>query len=120
MMTRQRFLLSAATAINVSGANDRVRGAIIGSGGRGRFLTAEFKEIGVEMAAVCDVYEPNLAAGLKVASTGAKSFDNYKRLLDDKSLQIVVIATPDHWHARMAIDAVEAGKDVYVEKPLAH
>ena len=120
MMTRQRFLLSAATAMNVAGANDRVRGAIIGSGGRGRFLTAEFKEIGVEMAAVCDVYEPNLAAGLRVASTGAKSFDNYKRLLDDKSLQVVVIATPDHWHARMAIDAVEAGKDVYVEKPLAH
>jgi len=101
-------------------AQDRVRGAIIGAGGRGRYLTGEFKEIGVEMAAVCDVYEPNLQAGLKAASTGAKAYDNYKRLLDDKSIQVVVVATPDHWHAQMTIDAVEAGKDVYVEKPLAH
>lgn len=101
-------------------SGSRVRGAIIGSGGRGRFLTGEFKEIGVEMAAVCDVYEPNLQAGLKVASTGAKAFDNYKRVLEDKSIDVVVVATPDHWHAQMTIDAVEAGKDVYVEKPLAH
>lgn len=97
-----------------------MKGAIIGSGGRGRYLTGEFKEIGVEMAAVCDVYEPNLQAGLKAASTGAKAYDNYKRVLDDKSIDVVVIATPDHWHAQMAIDAVEAGKDVYVEKPMAH
>jgi predicted dehydrogenase len=83
-------------------------------------LNAEFKEVGAEVAAVCDVYEPNLQAGLKIASTGAKGYDNYKRLLDDKSLQAVIVATPDHWHARMTIDAVEAGKDVYVEKPLAH
>lgn len=101
-------------------AQDRIRGAIIGAGGRGRYLTGEFKEIGVEMAAVCDVYEPNLQAGLRVASSGAKPYGNYRRLLDDKSLGIVVIATPDHWHAQMTIDAVQAGKDVYVEKPLAH
>jgi predicted dehydrogenase len=97
-----------------------VRAGIIGSGGRGRLLTGEFKEIGVELAAVCDVYEPNLQAGLKVASTGAKAYRDYRRLLDDKSIPIVVIATPDHWHAQMTIDAVEAGKDVYVEKPMAH
>lgn len=72
------------------------------------------------MVAVCDVYEPNLQAGLKAASTGAKPYGNYKRLLEDKSIDAVIIATPDHWHARMAIDAVEAGKDVYVEKPMAH
>ncbi len=101
-------------------ADDRLRGAIIGAGGRGRYLTAEFKEIGVEMAAVCDVYEPNLAAGLKAASTGAKGYGDYRRMLEDKSIQVVVVATPDHWHAQMTIDAVEAGKDVYVEKPLAH
>jgi predicted dehydrogenase len=102
------------------GAGDRVRAGIIGAGGRGRFLTGEFKEIGAEMAAVCDVYESNLAAGLKVASTGARPFDHYKKLLEDKSLDAVVVATPDHWHAAMTIDAVEAGKDVYVEKPMAH
>jgi predicted dehydrogenase len=111
---------SGAASATLWGANDRVRGALIGAGGRGRFLTGEFKEIGVEMAAVCDVYEANLAAGLKVANTGAKPYDDYRRLLDDKSIDAVVIATPDHWHAKMTIDAVEAGKDVYVEKPMAH
>lgn len=119
-MKRRAFVATAASAARVWGANDRVRAAILGSGGRGRFLTGEFKEIGVEMAGVCDVYEANLAAGLKVASTGAKPFDNYKRVLEDKSFDAVIVATPDHWHARMVIDAVEAGKDVYVEKPLAH
>lgn len=102
------------------GANDRVRAGIIGSGGRGRLLTAEFKEVGAEMAAVCDVYQPNLEAGLKAASTGAKAYSDYRRMLEDKSLDAVVVATPDHWHARMVIDAVEAGKDAYVEKPMCH
>lgn len=101
-------------------AGDRIRGAVIGSGGRGRYLTSNFKELGVEMAAVCDVYEPNLAAGLQLASSGAKGYDNYKRLLEDATIDVVVIATPDHWHAQMAIDAVNAGKDVYLEKPMAH
>jgi predicted dehydrogenase len=116
----RRAFLSAAAMAQVRGEGDRVRGAIIGAGGRGRYLTANFKEIGVEMAAVCDVYEPNLQAGLKAASAGARAFDNYKRLLDDKTIDIVIVATPDHWHAQMVIDAVNAGKDVYVEKPLAH
>jgi predicted dehydrogenase len=120
-MQRRTFLLSTAlSATQISGANERIRGAIIGSGGRGQFLTENFKEIGVEMAAVCDVYEANLKSGLQAASTGAKAYDNYKRVLEDPSIQVVVIATPDHWHAQMVIDAVEAGKDVYVEKPMTH
>jgi predicted dehydrogenase len=119
MWINRRTVLAAGAA-SLLPAADRVRGAIIGAGGRGRYLTAEFKEIGVEMAAVCDVYEPNLQAGLKAASTGAKPYSNYKKLLEDKSIDVVVVATPDHWHAQMTIDAVEAGKDVYVEKPLAH
>jgi len=119
-MQRRKFLFTAAAAGAVRGANERVRGAIIGSGGRGRLLTAEFKEIGVEMAAVCDVYKPNLEAGLNAASTGAKAYADYRKLLEDKSLDVVVVATPDHWHAQMVIDAVHAGKDVYVEKPMAH
>ena len=120
-MQRRTFLLSTAlSAAQVAGANDHIRGAIIGSGGRGQFLTANFKELGVEMAGVCDVYEPNLQKGLKAASTGAKAYDNYKRVLEDPAIDAVVIATPDHWHAQMVIDAVEAGKDVYVEKPMAH
>jgi predicted dehydrogenase len=120
-MQRRTFLLSSAAGVSqIAGANERIRGAIMGSGGRGRFLTANFKELGVEMAAVCDVYEPNLEKGLRAASIGAKGYDNYKRVLDDPSIHVVVIATPDHWHAQMAIDAVEAGKDVYVEKPMVH
>ncbi len=117
MTSRREFVLASAAAV---GANNRIRAGVIGSGGRGQLLTGEFKEIGVEIAAVCDVYEPNLNAGLKAASTGAKAYTDYRRLLEDKTLDAVVIATPDHWHSRMAIDAVEAGKDVYLEKPMAH
>lgn len=119
-MRMNRRTVLAAGAASLLPAQERRRGAIIGAGGRGRYLTGEFKEIGVEMAAVCDVYEANLQAGLKVASTGAKPYTNYKKMLEDKSIDVVVVATPDHWHAQMTIDAVEAGKDVYVEKPLAH
>jgi predicted dehydrogenase len=120
-MNRRHFVMATAAAQSrILGANDRIRGAIIGSGGRGRYLIGQFKELGVEMAAVCDVYEPNLQAGLKEASTGAKSHHEYRKMLDDKSLDAVIVATPDHWHARMVIDAVNAGKDVYVEKPMAH
>ncbi len=104
----------------VLGANDSATVGVIGAGGRGRFLTGEFKEIGFEIPAVCDVYRPNLEAGLKLASTGAKAFTDYRRMLEDKSLDAVIVSTPDHWHAQMVIDAVEAGKDVYVEKPLSH
>jgi predicted dehydrogenase len=120
-MKRRSFLLaSAASQVRIQGANDRLRAGIIGAGGRGRYLIGQFKEQGAEVAAVCDIYEPNLQAGLKEASPGAKPFGDYRRLLDDKSIAAVIVATPDHWHARMVIDAVEAGKDVYVEKPLAH
>jgi predicted dehydrogenase len=120
-MKRRIFLTGAALAPAVAAAaNDRVRVGLIGAGGRGRLLTGEFKEVGAEVAGVCDVYQPHLDAGLKEASTGAKAYKDYRRMLEDKSLDGVIVATPDHWHARMVIDAVQAGKDVYVEKPLCH
>lgn len=120
-MQRRTFLFATAAAqMRILGANDRLRTGIIGAGGRGRYLIGQFKEIGAEVGAVCDIYEPNLQVGVKEASDGAKAFRDYRKLLDDKSLEAVIVATPDHWHARMVIDAVEAGKDVYVEKPLAH
>ncbi len=61
-MNRRTFALSAGAASyqSIKGANERIRAGIIGAGGRGRYLTGEFKEIGAEMAAVCDIYEPNL------------------------------------------------------------
>ena len=70
---------------------------------------------------ICDVYEPNLERGLSAASkagSSAKAYRNYKQLLDDKNVNAVLIATPEHWHAQMVLDALAAGKDVYVEKPL--
>lgn len=93
---------------------------LIGSGGRGRFLLSEAKELGFRLPAVADVYQPNLEQGLKGASPGAQGYRDYRKLLERKDLDAVIVATPDHWHAQMVIDAVEAGKDVYVEKPLCH
>ncbi len=112
--------MTALAAGQIRGANERVNVGLIGAGGRGRFLAGEFKEIGFGIPAVCDVYRPNLEAGLKLASPGAKDYADYRQLLADKSVDAVIVATPDHWHAQMVIDAVEAGKDVYVEKPLCH
>ncbi|MCL4793208.1 MAG: Gfo/Idh/MocA family oxidoreductase [Bryobacteraceae bacterium] len=108
------------TSTAMLAAQERVRVGVIGAGGRGRFMTGEFKEIGAQMDAVCDVYEPNLKAGLAAANTGARAYTDYRRLLEDKEIDAVLVATPDHWHAQMVIDAVEAGKDVYVEKPMCH
>jgi predicted dehydrogenase len=121
-MQRREFVgaMAAAAYGRVLGANERVRCGVIGSGGRGQLLAGEFLANGAEVAAVCDVYEPNLSAGLKKASPGAKGYGEYRRVLDDTSLDAVVVAAPDHWHSRMMIDAVDAGKDVYQEKPLAH
>lgn len=100
---------------------DRLNVGVIGPGGRGRFLMERFaKEAGVRLVAVCDVYEPNLEAGLSLAQGQAKSYRRYQELLSDKNVDIVIIATPEHWHAKMLLDALAAGKDVYVEKPLCH
>ncbi len=118
-MQRSTFLKMMAMASLASAADDRIRAGIIGSGNRGQFLMGEFKELGVELAGVCDVYEPNLKEGLKLAPA-AKVYDDYRRMLENKSIDVVVIATPNHWHCQMATDAVEAGKDVYLEKPMAH
>jgi predicted dehydrogenase len=119
-LKRRSFLaLTAAASMRVAGANNRVRAGVIGSGGRGQFLAQRLVELGAEVAAVSDVYEPNLAAGLAKAQPGAMAHADYRHLLDDHSIDAVVIATPDHWHTRMLIDAVEAGKDVYLEKPVA-
>jgi predicted dehydrogenase len=74
------------------------------------------------VGAICDVYEPNLERGLSTASktpdSHPKAYRNYKQLLDDRNINAVLIATPEHWHHRMVLDALAAGKDVYVEKPL--
>ncbi|MHC4228082.1 MAG: Gfo/Idh/MocA family protein [Planctomycetota bacterium] len=153
--TRRRFLrnstASAAAAalglnlVGVSasraarGANEKIRVGFIGIGNRGtQLLTRFLQQDDVEVAALCDVYEPYLmrdyskvdkklrdSLGGRVPKMTEKLGDNvarykdFRRLLDRKDIDAVVIATPDHWHAVQAIMACQAEKDVYVEKPLS-
>ncbi len=123
-MNRRAFVLAGGTAWMAGAApSDQVVLGVIGSGGRGSFVMTVFqKNPEVRVGAVCDVYEPNLERALstasKVAGNHPKPYRNYKQLLDDKSVTAVLIATPEHWHHRMLLDALAAGKDVYIEKPL--
>ena len=121
---RRTFLVSAAGVLGAYAAppSETIRLGLIGAGGRGTFVMSVFqKDSTVKVGAICDVYEPNLERGLSAASKAdsqARAYRNYKQLLDDKDIDAVLIATPEHWHARMVLDALAAGKDVYVEKPL--
>ncbi len=125
--TRRKFAagiaISGAAAIwngnAVLGANDRVRVGLIGCGGRGRGLwrTLLRKNI-AEPVAVCDVYEPFLNRAVQATQGKATPFRDFRRLLDRKDIDAVIIASPDHWHALHTVMACRAGKDVYVEKPL--
>jgi predicted dehydrogenase len=118
MPSRRTFLLGAAGAGLAQSPAAPVAAGLIGAGGRGRYLQRLFRrDPAVRMAGVCDVYEPNLEAGLS-ESGGARAYRNYRALLDNQEVQAVIIATPEHWHHRMLLDALAAGKDVYVEKPL--
>jgi predicted dehydrogenase len=113
--------LSAASYARVRGANARVRLGVIGTGGRGRSVMASFlrhPEL-VDVVALCDVYRPNLDRARQAAPNG-KPYADYRALLDARDVDAVLVATPDHWHARNVVDAARAGKDVYVEKPMAH
>ena len=102
------------------GANDRVRLGFIGVGNRGdQVLDAFLKHSDAEVVAICDIYQPYLDFAAKKIGTNPKQFKDYRKLLELKDVDAVVIATPDHWHALQTIDACEAGKDVYVEKPLS-
>jgi predicted dehydrogenase len=102
----------------IRGANERVVVALIGSGRQGvTNLGNAIKQPDTDVAAVCDVYEPNLAKGLATAP-GAKPFADFRRVLENRDIDAVIIASPDHWHPIQTILACEAGKDVYVEKPI--
>ena len=103
----------------VLGASDRVRLALIGCGSRGTFLAAKTAICSnTELVAVCDVFQERLESGTTIAPRAEKVRD-HRRLLDRKDIDAVIVATPDHWHASMTIDFCNAGKDLYVEKPLA-
>jgi predicted dehydrogenase len=110
--------MSGASTSNVLGANDRIRLGLIGCGRQGRDNMENFMHQGVEVVAVCDVYEPNLQKGLETAGGKAKTLKDFRQVLDDKEIDMVIVATPDHWHPIPTVMACQAGKDVYVEKPV--
>jgi predicted dehydrogenase len=105
----------------VMGANKQIRCGFIGVGNMGRGNLRDFLKCeNVEAVAVCDVWQPYVERAVKMVSGKAVGYSDFRRVLDQKDIDVVVIATPDHWHAYMMIQACSAGKDVYVEKPLAH
>ena len=112
-----------ATALGymrVLGANERIRLGFIGVGNRGdQVLDAFLRSRDAEVVAICDLYPPYLDFASQKIGTHPRQFKDYRALLDMKGIDAVVISTPDHWHALQTIHACQAGKDVYVEKPLA-
>lgn len=127
MLTNRREFLTTSAAVSTIpraaaiGANDRIRIGAIGTGGRCRYLLQLLQNIpGNQVVALCDIYQPHLEeARLKFASY-ATLYTDYRKLLDDKQVDAVVIGAPDHWHTPMTVAAVQAGKDVYCEKPVTH
>ena len=112
---------SALSADRAPGANDRVRVGLIGCGGRGMHVAGLMRQANhIEFAAVCDLYPPHLSRARDWAGSTATAHKDFRRLLEQKEIDAVLIATPDHWHAIPTVLACQAGKDVYVEKPLAH
>jgi predicted dehydrogenase len=94
---------------------------LIGCGGRGRSDADLLLRIpSVTIAAVCDVYQPHAEAAKAAAGSGCRSYGDFRKLLERKEIDAVLVATPDHWHAPITVLACQAGKDVYCEKPLAH
>ncbi|MGD8499036.1 MAG: Gfo/Idh/MocA family oxidoreductase, partial [Phycisphaerales bacterium] len=131
-LTRRDFVKSSAAAgaalampfSRARGANDTIRVGVAGIRGRGGGLADEFNDLeGVRLVALCDVDGNALDKRVnefKDRNANVVGYGDYRRMLEDKSINVVAIATPDHWHVPIAAASVVAGKDVYVEKPLSH
>jgi len=124
---RRSFLiaggLTALASTKAFGANDRLRIGVIGAGGRMRQLLNAAESTGVpfEIVSVNDVYTPRRdEVKTRPSATAAITSGDYREVLDNKDVDAVIIATPDHWHVRIAVAALAAGKDVYLEKPVTH
>ncbi len=111
------YFLTASQAVAAAASSDRPVIGCIGMGGQGSW-NMELAMKHADVAAVCDVDSNRLAKAQKNAGGKADMYDDYRKLLDRKDIQAVSIATPDHWHTKIAIEAMKAGKDVYCEKPL--
>jgi predicted dehydrogenase len=126
MQSRRKFIGKVATGLagtlatsNVLGANDRVRFGVIGAGARGAELLREAVACqGTECLGVADIYQKRLEE-TKAIATGARTWRDYRSLLEDPAIDAVLIATPPHLHATQLVAAIEAGKHVYVERPMA-
>jgi predicted dehydrogenase len=125
--TRREFLgaagagfMTAASYGRIQGANDRVGIGVIGFGLIGKQHITDLKKFkDVELLGMCDAYKPRLDEGLAyMESPNARGYSDFRKLFEDKRIQGVLVASPDHWHALHTILACAAGKDVYVEKPM--
>jgi len=115
---------SGKSSGRVIGANDRINVAVIGHGGRGAYVANQFARFAqshndaCRIAAVSDVWEKRKRQGAE--RYNVKGFIDYREMLEQPDIDAVIVATPDHWHGKMALDAMAKGKDVYLEKPMVH
>lgn len=123
--SRRGFLFTSPALLAQTAPSDRIRIGLIGAGGRGRYLMGELaksQESNFAITAVCDVHRPTLQAAAaaigKQYGAPPKTSTRYQDILANKDIDAVILAAPDHTHARMLKEAVEAGKDVYCEKPM--
>ncbi len=134
MESRRKFLQISAAALTaaatkplfgsgIQGANDRVRMAIIGAGNRGgRVFDSLVRNKDCQFLAAAEVNKAKLDSWMTPArqTFNLKVEGDYRRILERKDIDAVLIATPDHWHSQQLVDAISAGKDVYVEKPASN
>src|SRR6267378_4285649 len=130
--SRREFLELGAAAAGVSLAakpfkfravapSDTVRFGMVGIGMQGSGLLGTSVSLpGVTCAAAADLYDGRHTLAKEIAGANLPTTREYRRLLDDKNIDCIVAAVPDHWHRRMVVEAVSAGKDIYCEKPMSH
>jgi len=129
-LTRREFVAAAGAATawtahsysQILGANERLRIGVIGAGGMAtahmHTLVKMREKDNLAILAVCDLYQPRLDKAVQI--TGGQPYKEYRRLLENKDIDYVVIGTPEHWHAQMTLDAADTGKHIYCEKPLGN
>mgnify|MGYP005865709533 CR=1 FL=1 len=125
---RRRFIqtlgasaLATFPSLGAVGANDRIRLGVIGCGGRGSGLAKQFQGLSdVEIVALCDADTDHMEKLARSLKSKPALIQDYRKLLERDDIDGVIIASPNHWHALHTIHACQAGKDVYVEKPVTH